>query len=1068
MSQLRFSVGILGLAALLLAGCGGSSKSSSGIGGGAGSMDLVYVSNGFGQLLPHQVFKLDSSGQPTANVLSIRSADDLLGNVSNLNPILPTPSFAPTAQLPSGADGNQFLVARFTQPVGIDTVLSNLPGSTQANNLTGTITVLAIDPNTGASTTLSGRAFVGGQTYGKTAVGSPPTLPLQSWVELDANGNMVAVTQDDTTTPGLGFPGTEGHFAGQNDLLDPEAFVFVADSDGDLTTHEAFPQNVEIRMRITTGVKNVQGRALARQAVASTTVGSDTIGPEVLISLPPSNSPYITPGGGQSDVDPLTTIRVEFSEPVQPFTVGDLPLGLAPNLSASISVQFGPATSRVSVPFTAMPVSVYDLTTYELTPAFNFPGEGPDLLQCGVFNRVDVAVNATKVQDLAGNLNALPATTFFLTGEGPGLINAPVAPDAVYVGSFGAHPGVSVIDLNGFGQGTGDPTFDPAAINFQEGWTVFPYNPNVKLQGTIIRPALTVGSCTVDGGSSGVFTLSRDSSLNDQLVRTPVILKADDMMLGHALDSAFNNGPAPFGCQAGGGNLCAQNGRKQFQVMVGGPNTLIPAVPQVLNNQILNTQLGAENTISFAPHPNPPPLQFPPLCVSPYIGGQEPTSIFTVLPPPPAQPPPGYINGLGLQNLLVPGDPFGDPANSVPPSGLLSPEQNAWFQGPHAPQDLPSACTNFLIRQQVGQFLYLADRARNEIVVFNSNSMAVIERIEVPDPTSLAMSPNLDFLAVTNQSVGLVSFIDINPSSSTFHQLVKNTVVGAGPRGIAWESGNEDILVCNEQANSMSIISAFSLDVRKEIISQLNQPFEVVTTPRQNGFGFQRGVYFAYILNRSGSLAMFESGPNAVNGWGYDDVIGTAPQTFQNPKTLQPDLVNINSAVWIVHEGPISPETNQAGASGVPAVTNLKINSGIFGQLPLNVQSLLIPQFRDLSLAVTVSLSTEALSGVPVDLAFDNQRNFGGLVNFSTVFSAGVALPINGKSLVRTAGTIQNTCEPKYMFVAVPNPTFGSDGVVDVIDISGGFNRVDTNAHRPGVQSIEVSEAFIMMDYFRQ
>ena len=51
------------------------------------------------------------------------------------------------------------------------------------------------------------------------------------------------------------------------------------------------------------------------------------------------------------------------------------------------------------------------------------------------------------------------------------------------------------------------------------------------------------------------------------------------------------------------------------------------------------------------------------------------------------------------------------------------------------------------IRQQVGHFLYIADRARREIIVFNSNRMTVIDRIQVPDPTSLAMGTNLDVLA---------------------------------------------------------------------------------------------------------------------------------------------------------------------------------------------------------------------------------------------------------------------------------------------------------------------------------
>ena len=59
----------------------------------------------------------------------------------------------------------------------------------------------------------------------------------------------------------------------------------------------------------------------------------------------------------------------------------------------------------------------------------------------------------------------------------------------------------------------------------------------------------------------------------------------------------------------------------------------------------------------------------------------------------------------------------------------------------------------------------------------------------------------------------------------------------------------------------MSIISAATLEVRKEVRSQLSRPFEVCITPRQiPGYGFARNVYFAYILNRTGSIALFESG----------------------------------------------------------------------------------------------------------------------------------------------------------------------------------------------------------------
>jgi hypothetical protein len=146
------------------------------------------------------------------------------------------------------------------------------------------------------------------------------------------------------------------------------------------------------------------------------------------------------------------------------------------------------------------------------------------------------------------------------------------------------------------------------------------------------------------------------------------------------------------------------------------------------------------------------------------------------------------------------------------------------------------------------------------------------------------------------------------------------------------------------------------------------------------------------------------------------------------------------------------------------------INSAISGVLPLNVTSLTIPNFRDMSMEVRVSLGPEQLTGIPVDLAFDNMRNFGGLPNLASFFSAGVPAPLNGKSLVRTVGVVgpraANQCQ--YLFVAIPNPTSASEGNIDVIDISGGYTRIDTNAHDAGIQSIPVEDVDVLMDFFRQ
>jgi hypothetical protein len=1026
-------------------------------------MDLLEISNGFGQLVPHTIVKL-VDGQPSQQVVSIRDYQDLLDNLTVVNRVLPVAQWVEGTLLPSNAPGNQFLYARFDQPLDIASVLDPAPAAQTNSGLTGAITVTALDPFSGESVGLTGRVFLNGATYAGTPGGSPPQLPLQTWVSLDPMGKPMALDLDGET-PGLGFPGTEGNFEGSSLLITPNTIVFVVDTDDDLSTYETFPAGRQIRMNISTAVRAQNGNYLVASALGCSTVGADTLTPEIMRTPPPSNSPLITPGSGATDVDPTTLIRVEFTEPIQPLSLGSLEDGTPPALGSAILIQFGPDASRVTVPFGVRPVSIYDFSTWDLVPAFNFPGTGPDFLTCGTFSVVDIIVNAGMFEDLAwiedpntgsisGNANTLSPQTWFETGVGPGVVNAPVSPDTIFVGRFGASPGLSVIDLNGFGASTGNPTYDPSSQLFLEGWSNYPNNPNVRLQGSALIPPLQPGNCTINGGSAGVFTMTLDSNLTDLVLTAPLIYSVGDMMIGHALDTTFNNGPAPFGCQSSGGNLCAFDGKKLIQaVMIG--NTLSPAQP----GQFTGALAGYENLISWAPHPNPPPLIFPPPCVSPFLNGQEPTSIDTLSPP------------AGLTNQLVPGNPFGNPTMGEPPSGLLTSEQNCFFLGPSPAAPQISACFDFMIRQQVGHFLYLLDRGRNEVVVVNSNRMTVVDRIEVNDPTSLAMGPNLDFLAITSQSGDLVSFLDIDPSSGSFHQVVKSLVVGTRPRGIAWDPGNEDLLVCNEGDSSVSIISAHSLEVRKVVLSQLAQPFDVVITPRQVNFGFFRNVYFGWILNRSGRVAIFESGPNTVNGWGYDDIIGVAAFQFLNPKTLQPDHINLDGGVWVVHEGPFDALTEivSPGQESDGALSKLVIESATTGMLPLNTVSLLTPQFRDMYIGLTISVGQEVLSGIPVDIAFDNMRNVAGTANYFTTWSAGQPLPANGKNLVRPVpGGAINTNEPTYLFLAVPNST-SQGGVVDVLNIaSTGLTREDTNVYQSGTQSIPADACNVLVDYFRQ
>jgi YVTN family beta-propeller protein len=631
--------------------------------------------------------------------------------------------------------------------------------------------------------------------------------------------------------------------------------------------------------------------------------------------------------------------------------------------------------------------------------------------------------------------------------------NAPIAPDTIYVWRQGPSAGLSVIDLNGFGAGTGNPAFDFTYQTFSEGNSNYPNNPNVKLQGNLLVPPLIPGTSTLNGGSAGVFTLTKNSALEDLVLRAPSIASVGDMMLGRSLDLSFNNAPAGAGCQVGGGNLCLLFSLQRIEVGLGGDGSLVPAI---FGGAPIHSAWNEGNAISWAPHPNPPPLSDPPACLVPWIGAQEPTSVVSGLPAP---------QGAGLPNLLAPGDPLGDPTNGIPPSGLLAPVQNSFFVGASPQQQTIAACLPYMIRQQIGHFLYLADTERGEVVAVNSNTMRVLARIPLADPTEFAMSPNLNLLAVTQRSSDQVSFLDIDPRSSTFHQVVATTAVGDAPAGIAWDPGNEDVLVCNEGSNSVSILSTLTLAVRKTVRRGLDRPFGIAITQRQTNFGFHRNVYFAYILDRSGHVSLFESGPDGVNGWGYDDIVWRSEFAFAQPRAIQPDPVDLRSGVWIAHQGQLASNGTPTGLGG-GAVSNLVIDSGIVGQIPLVPGE--APHLRDLVLRVVRSIGSDQLSGIPLDVAFDDQRNFGALPGTSSVFASGTPIVINSKSQVRAVPGygVSATNQASFLFVPVRRSPAGSEAV-DVLRLSNG-SRVDTNAYHAGTQSIPASGAAVVMDYFRQ
>jgi hypothetical protein len=998
-------------------------------------MKLQEVSNGFGRLLPYVIAVPDPiSGAPSAQLIEIRSMEDLLNNPpSESNPILPPASW-PTASInPAGRTGNHYVTARFTRSIDIASVLDATPAGFANNGLTGTISVIAYDPLTGESSAVEGRGFVDGFTY----AGAGPKL--EQWVDVGDDGRVVPLDVDragTTIQPGVGFPGTDdpssgiidGSFVGSASLITPVNFVFVVDTDSNLSTYESFPQNKVIRILIrgaestctsessvAAGVRSTTGRVLEQGGVATTEVGGDTFLPAPLLDGP-GGAPVTCPKDLEADLPCDTWIYYSYSEACQPYSIGPLPASVPPPPSNEFTVEFLPPVSpgspppgsTIQLPYTVEPVGPFNFTEFIVKPVVSFPGADP--LGAQAVATVTYFHNSAVDMNLNQNSTSLDSTAinFSVGADCPGLVNVPVVPGAILVASNGGGStgGIRVIDLDGFGQGTGDPTHDfnntlynvtfnssgePVAGDVSK----FPFNPNLGVPG--IFPPLSADTTSLAGGSRGVFTLAQDSTLRTQLLTSEQVGTVLDMQLGHPLDRVFNN----FDCLSGGRNLCAN---AAFQL------------------HPLNGSTTAGNSVSHSPHPNPPRLRLAPSCFAPLIQTEEPT----------------YPGAGGATNLLVPGDPFGN-VGGLGPSGLLT--QSQFYAGFWGPAPASITCPTFTLRQQIGHFLYVLDSSGDRILVVNSNRMTILEVLPVADPRDMAISPDMNTLAVTNKSTDSVAFIDTNPSSPTFHTVVKTITLvdsqnnrrGEGPSEVVWQPEGEDILIVCENSQSLAIVSGGSLEVRK-IIPGVTRPRQIAVTNRDIGIGFQTQLYYAYVISQEGQISIYESGPDGIQGIGFDDIIGKpalegrnglsgASAVCMNPSSLG------RLSVFIAYRN-----------NGRGAVGELWLDNAPFGARPVNLPAGVLPDpnFRSKEWKLLHDYTGEFSSTSIVDLAVDDMNNIGGQAYSLSIYNGSTPVLHSCKSFHRPIPGGQTAVSyPRFLFAANAN------GVVDVLELSTGRAYID-------------------------
>lgn len=697
----------------------------------------------------------------------------------------------------------------------------------------------------------------------------------------------------------VGFP-QDLDGAGQNRNLGEGVILYVADDgDGDLSTIAAFGGRAtdSDSSVLTTDIKQLRvslGALYGRSIDAFYTItvadgiGGDITGPRVLSVVAEEPDP----------TDPLNIRKcaatsrfiIRFSEPCVPTTVGQsaeldgvpyignmplLPLPGAPPPkplpNTHVTATLNSGASQLFLPCDVRPINSNNLSAYFVVPLVDLPSQRDvTIVEVDANANKDSTQTAFGAMDLVGNLHTPGADvrTDFTAGRGRIPCNAPVIPEVIYWLPVSAN-GIGAIDLNGQGFNTNTPgrfADDPsrAAIitrapdpfggiavigqNNRYGWPVgtgsFVYGPGVTING---QP--WIGSGPNDTGNAGtpIPGINEMSAGFETLVRNAegdVLLSGasggtlgvvNDMVIGDFLDAGI------FDTQ----NVWSQS----------------------------NIRGSVRNLISLPPVPNPPPLR--------YWVGLNPIDILIDQNNPLAKA--RMIEGEevwnGTYNVLVP-DKISSLEVDDPPTG-------GGVNGPSA--QTSSFGVPFVARQQVGNFLYVADATTGNLQVVNSNTFQVITSLDLPDPAGVAVRSDNRYVYTANAGDDTVSIIGADPTQVDFHQELARIPVGRGPKAISCQGNGEDVLVVNSLDNTISIVELGTLSVRKTLDALIDGPREMVVTSRQNGYGWNAGVYFAYIANFTGNnIVVYESGPDGPLGIGCNNVLGSLPTEESDYEIFEP------------------------------------------------------------------------------------------------------------------------------------------------------------------------------------
>ena len=1045
---------IAGLAPMASAGKFGFSGKQ----GGGKKDPLIKVS---GSIAPDSgaIFSLT---EETANQLYTYNTVTGFFNLSVPMPVLP--KFA--------NGGNQFIKIDFPMKITSKKIKKTLVKNSGllAGNSFLTANLQITDEN---STHVAGVAFIGGKSVQATAEGkkAKKMANFPAWV----------------------------NSKGKSLLVGKDTLAYIADTDDDLQTIEAFspggnPEEstaAEVRVRLNeVGGVIVNGYWVLKVGDGT---GQLPAQPKPTITSFSAKHPLTPPAmkNGNPVVESFTNFIVEYSEPIVPESVGwnaseiskfnatnpVIPLVYNGNTVVipnpdNVQVPFYPnftitatpnGVATFTVPFNVRPINPNNLSQFVFNPLIDLAGD-IDLTLTGIAETSNnnattlpsgqgIPSSATSLYDVRFDDNSAAASTMFHTFGTRAFVNVPVAPQALYYAPLSG-TGLGAINLNGQGYETNAPSTEKLLIltNLAQASTcvvggsfLFGCNPNtfgdatgasaigiggnpVELGGSTPVPGVNEGSVGTTANKdnplsfypAGFEVVCRDSKGESRLARAPVIGSISDMSVGDFLDKLFFDTLNPW------------NGVNNHTALsLGG----IPVVGNYLSNNI-----------SDPPIPNPPPLRLP-------VGLPPPDVVFSLQ----ELKQPAYVIE-GDEVFTVVGIPLGRVMLQPNPTNPFGPDLLPTF-----PQNGPSfqsftAGGSFSARQQIGNFLYVADRDHGVVQVLNSNNFSVVQTVETPDPEGVSVSPDLRTLYVSNFGDDSLSIIDVDPWSSTYLEEINRVKVGSGPRNVAAQPGGEDIFVCNFIGDSVSIFDPVTQSIRNTLQDSIQRPWEIVLTQRHFGTGWLSANYQGYICNQGGNnIPIYESGPSGTTGVGADGIrwfvdlpnplmemrgmtldVGTYPGSatglpggvYATHRDEQTGLSMVTRCAWttqtpaagalppsalpssiINNPGAVQRRFEVVGSSGGPLVqTQQQLNFGGQDQVPYDV--------------AMIDISAKNFFSI---IPSGTQTNLGGFVQ------SGVT---SNKSHLRGGGA---TVAPDRMYVSFPG-----DNLIEVIDPNTGqlLNRI--------------------------